>query len=61
MMEAAEAIKKLEEIYDNNDCECINAPPYTRCKACTAAHALNDIGDRVREALKELEPLIGGE
>lgn len=49
-------IRELLKIYDTNDCECVddNEPPYVRCKACTAAHALNEIGGIARDALKEL-------
>jgi len=56
-MEIIEKIERLEKVYAENDCECINEPPYTKCRACQAAHILNEID----ELLKESEPLMESE
>lgn len=48
-------IKKLEKIYDDNDCKCLDKPPWTRCRMCIAAHILNEMGEMAREALENIE------
>ena len=54
MSEITDIIKQLEHIYDEKDCECLDEPPYKKCKMCTAAHALNEIGEIARDAVKEV-------
>jgi hypothetical protein len=49
-----QAYEELERIYAATDCECKDEPPYDICRSCTAAHAVNEAGAIMRDALKEL-------
>jgi hypothetical protein len=51
----SECVAILENICNTTDCECKDEPPYQDCRYCLAAHALNDCGDILRFALKELD------
>jgi hypothetical protein len=46
----------LNKIADK-DCTCEDKPPYKRCPACIAAHALSEVGEILDEAVRELEAL----
>ncbi len=45
----------LIRICNERDCECKDEPPYTRCRYCQAAHALNEAGEVLRDAVRELK------
>lgn len=50
--------ERLEEICDQNDCRCDTGPPWNKCIRCTAAHALNECGETVGEALQEIDQAL---
>lgn len=50
--------ERLEEIYDQNDCNCDTGPPWNKCICCTAGHALNECGEIVGNALQEIDQAL---
>lgn len=54
-MSMKDAMRYLNSVYIVNDCECVDKPPYTKCKMCTSAHALNEIGEIARDAIEEID------
>ena len=55
MMSIQEMVEVLIEREDINKCDdenCDENPPYTGCKGCSAARALNEAAEILREAVK---------
>ena len=52
-------IKKLEQLADLDNCDgnCDINPPYKKCPRCYAITVLNEVGEIVREAIKEIESM----
>lgn len=47
--------ERLYELAAGRNCKCDTGPPWNRCPQCIAAHALNECGEIIREAIYDIE------
>lgn len=50
-----EILYKLDRIASEEQCTCVDAPPYDECRKCGAANAVNEAGETLRDAWRELQ------
>lgn len=53
--------ERLYELADGIDCKCDIGPPWNKCPQCKAAHALNECGEIIGEAIREIEQALQGD
>lgn len=58
-MNFTESIEFLDKYADMDNCEgdCDESPPYRKCPECLACHALNEVGEVLDNAVREIEKM----